>query len=63
MLDHPDRDAGVAGRYATHPDPAIRLRVATHPQLITSTLGMLVGESDSAVQAAAIAALTQRASG
>ena len=63
ILCHPACGEGVASRYATHPDPAIRLRVAGFRGLVTSTLGILAVDPDSAVRAAATEALTQRASG
>jgi hypothetical protein len=37
ILDHPACTVGVAGRFATHPDPTIRLRVARFPGLLTSS--------------------------
>ena len=63
ILSHPACGEGVASRYATHPDPTIRLRVAGFPGLVTSTLGILAVDRDPAVRAAATEALTQRASG
>ena len=63
VLSHPACGEGVASRYATHPDRAIRLRVAGFPGLITSTLAILAVDRDPAVRATAIGALTERASG
>ena len=60
VLDHPSCSAGVASRYATHPDSAIRLRVASFPELLTSSLGILAIDRDEKVRAAAIAVLTER---
>ena len=41
VLDHPACGTGVASRFTTHPDPAIRLRVARFPGLLTSSLAIL----------------------
>jgi hypothetical protein len=60
ILDHPACSVGVAGRFATHPDPAIRLRVAGFPGLLTSALAILAIDADDTVRAAAIAALDDR---
>jgi hypothetical protein len=62
VLDHPSCSEGVAGRFATHPDPTIRLRVATFPGLLTSSLAILAIDADDTVRAAAVAVLTERAS-
>ena len=61
VLDHPACSVGVAGRFATHPDPAIRLRVAGFPGQPTSSLAILAIDADEQVRAAAVAILTQRA--
>lgn len=61
VLDHPACSVGLAGRYATHPDPAIRLRVARFPGLLTSSLAILAIDADEHVRAAAVAILTERA--
>lgn len=61
VLDHPACSVGLAGRYATHPDPAIRLRVAHFPGLLKSELAVLAIDKDEQVRATAVAILTQRA--
>ena len=61
ILDHPACGIGVASRFTTHPDPAIRLRVAHFPGLLTSSLAILAIDDDDQVRAAAVATLTQRA--
>jgi hypothetical protein len=61
VLAHPACGPGVAGRFATHHDPEIRLRVARFPGLVTSTLGVLTVDPDPEVRAAAVTILTARA--
>lgn len=61
VLSHPACSVGVAGRFATHPDAAIRLRVARFPGLITSSLAVLAIDHKDEVRAAAVEALTNRA--
>ena len=61
VLSHPACPVGVAGRHATHRNPAIQLRVARFPGLTTSSLGILAVDRDSAVRAAAIEVLSERA--
>ncbi|HEY3546420.1 MAG TPA: hypothetical protein VGK17_10040 [Propionicimonas sp.] len=61
VLAHPACGVGVAGRFATHRDAAVRLRVATFHGLLTSTLAVLAVDDDERVQAAAVAVLDQRA--
>lgn len=61
VLTHPACSIGVASRFATHQDPAVRLCVAEFPGLLTSTLGMLAVDADEAVRAAATRVLDERA--
>ena len=59
--DHPNCSAGIASRYATHPVPAIRVRVACFPGLTTSGLAILAIDPNEQVRAAAATALADRA--
>lgn len=60
-LAHPACTPGVAGRYATHRDAAVRLRVARFPGLLTSSLAILAIDQDETVRAAAVRVLDERA--
>ncbi|HEY3548860.1 MAG TPA: hypothetical protein VGK17_22535 [Propionicimonas sp.] len=60
VLAHPACSLGVASRYATHRDAAVRLRVARFPGLTTSTLAVLAIDEDEQVRDAAMAALDAR---
>lgn len=60
ILAHPACSAGVASRFATYRDVAIRVQVARFPGLLTSTLAVLAVDVDEAVRAAAVAALDDR---
>ena len=62
ILSHPACSTGVAGRFATNPHPAIRVRVAHFPELGTSAVAVLAIEQNDEVRAAAVEALTWRAS-
>ena len=61
VLDHPACSVGLAGRFATYPDPGIRLRVARFPGQLTSSLAILAVDTDEQVRVTAIEILTQRA--
>ncbi len=61
VLNHPECTAGVASRFATHRSPAIRIRVAEFPGLLTPTLAILAADRDEAVKAAALTVLDERA--
>ena len=58
VLGHASATAGVVSRYATHSDPAIRLRVATHPLVTTTALHVLEIDAEPPVRDAARARLT-----
>lgn len=60
VLDNPACPVGVAARYATHPDPAVRLRVARWPGLHDAPLIGLAQDRDAEVAAAATARLAER---
>lgn len=62
VLDHRACGVEVAGRFATHPDPAIRLRVARCPGRLTSTLAILANDANNRVRATLVAILTEQAS-
>lgn len=63
VLDNPACSPGVAGRYATHPDRAVRLRVANRSDITGSTLLVLAADADPAVASTAREHLAARAEG
>lgn len=63
VLAHPACTPGVAGRYATYPDPTVRLRVARREDVVGSTLLVLAIDVDPGVAAAARAQMAARAPG
>ncbi|GAA4708029.1 hypothetical protein APR04_003887 [Promicromonospora umidemergens] len=57
ILDHPSCSEGIASRYMTHRDPAIRLRIATFPSVTGASLEILAVDTDQRVRDAATAQL------
>ncbi|GAB3161694.1 hypothetical protein GCM10027059_12530 [Myceligenerans halotolerans] len=57
VLDHPECNAAIASRYATHHDPAIRTRVASFPGLGSACLAVLAEDREPGVRDTAREAL------
>lgn len=57
ILDHPSCSEGIASRYTTHRDPAIRLRLATSPNITGASLEILAVDTEQQVRDAATAQL------
>ncbi|WP_454852213.1 hypothetical protein [Promicromonospora soli] len=57
ILDHPACSEGIASRYTTHHDAAIRLRIATFPHLTGASLQILATDADERVRDSATAQL------